>query len=59
MIILPRQARDKQMVNSKKRRTFFQVFSGMSYAAFLKERVLTPCGMTDTGFDVPLEKRHR
>ena len=31
----------------------------MSYAAFLKERVLTPCGMTDTGFDVPLEKRHR
>ena len=47
------------MVNSKKRRTFFQVFSGMSYAAFLKERVLTPCGMTDTGFDVPLEKRHR
>lgn len=36
-----------------------EVVSGMSFDAFLKERIFLPLGMVDTGFVVPPEKRNR
>lgn len=36
-----------------------QRLSGMSFDAFLKERVFDPLGMEDTFFNVPEDKRHR
>ncbi len=33
--------------------------SGMTFGAFLEERIFRPLGMKDTGFDVPPEKMHR
>lgn len=36
-----------------------ELFSGQPLADFLAERVFGPLGMTDTGFVVPPEKRHR
>jgi len=33
--------------------------SGKRFGAFLEERVFSPLGMKDTGFDVPPEKMHR
>ena len=36
-----------------------QRLSGMSFDAFLKERIFDPLGMEDTFFNVPEEKRHR
>ena len=36
-----------------------EVITGMSFADFVKESILDPCGMTDTAFYVPSEKRSR
>ena len=33
--------------------------SGKRFGAFLEERIFSPLGMKDTGFDVPVEKRNR
>lgn len=33
--------------------------SGMRFARFVKERILDPLGMRDTGFSVPVERRSR
>jgi len=38
---------------------FVEVVSGQPFDAFLKERIFTPLGMTDTGFFVPSEKTDR
>ncbi|MEL7398432.1 MAG: serine hydrolase domain-containing protein [Pseudomonadota bacterium] len=35
------------------------VISGMTLGAFLKSRVFDPLGMTDTGFEVPVDQSHR
>lgn len=36
-----------------------EVASGMSFDAYLDTTILAPLGMTDTGFHVPEDKRHR
>lgn len=36
-----------------------EVVSGMSLGAFLQQHILTPLGMSDTGFHVPAPRRHR
>jgi CubicO group peptidase (beta-lactamase class C family) len=33
--------------------------AGQTFAEFLRERILTPLGMKDTGFSVPKDKQHR
>lgn len=36
-----------------------EVISGQTLGTFLAERILTPLGMTDTGFSVPEDQQHR
>jgi CubicO group peptidase (beta-lactamase class C family) len=36
-----------------------EVVSGLPLHQFLQQRILTPLAMLDTGFDVPVEQRHR
>lgn len=36
-----------------------EVVSGQPFDAFLRERILQPLGMRDTGFEVPAGQRHR
>ena len=36
-----------------------EVVSGKPFDAFLQERILGPCGMTSTWFQVPAKERHR
>ena len=36
-----------------------EVVSGMRFGEFLEKNIFKPLGMTDTGFTVPVEKRHR
>lgn len=36
-----------------------EVVSGLPLDQFLQQRILTPLAMSDTGFDVPVEQRHR
>jgi CubicO group peptidase (beta-lactamase class C family) len=36
-----------------------EIISGQRFDIFIKERILDPLGMEDTGFVVPEEKRHR
>ena len=36
-----------------------EAVSGQHFAAFLQQRIFTPLGMVDTGFEVPAAKRHR
>jgi len=36
-----------------------EVASGQSFDAFLQQRIFTPLGMVDTGFEVPQAQRHR
>ena len=36
-----------------------EAVSGQRFADFLQQRIFTPLGMVDTGFEVPAAKRHR
>ena len=46
-------------VNTEVLARVIEVASGQSFEAFLRQRILAPLGMHDTGFSVPLDQRGR